>query len=155
MTSAQWAGVNFQRSGHVQSFTQVQIDFSTSHLIFPYIVVAILGLLGLAILVTRWQRISGAGVFWRSTLEKLDAVRLFGSIALTVIYFLLMVPIGDFWPNTGLGFLLCSVPYVFLTGLLFMHAHNVRQIWPLAVVALVAPLLVWWLFTDIFFLTLP
>ena len=49
---------------------------------------------------------------------EMNKVRFFGTIAITVAYFLLMVPVGNLWPNTGLGFLICSIPYVFLTGAL-------------------------------------
>jgi hypothetical protein len=66
-----------------------------------------------------------------------------------------MVPVGSIWPNTGLGFLICSIPYVFLTGALFLHHRGLRDLIPVAVTAIVAPTLVWWLFTDLFFLTLP
>jgi hypothetical protein len=36
-----------------------------------------------------------------------------------------------------------------------MHERTVRGLVPVFIVALVGPFLVWWLFSDIFFLTLP
>ena len=135
--------------------TSVTIDFETSHLVFPTLIGIVLVILGLAILVTRRHEIAGAGAYWRDMLGRMDKVRFLGTVALTIGYFLLMVPVGNIWPNTGLGFLLCSVPYVFLTGFLFLHERGPRQIVPVLVTALVAPTLVWWLFTDLFFLTLP
>ena len=139
----------------MQDLVSVTVDFETSHLIFPSLIGAVLALLGLAIVVTRRREIAGAGSYWRDVLVRMDKARFLGTIALTVIYFLLMVPVGNMWPNTGLGFLICSIPYVFLTGLLFMHDRRLRSSIPVIVTSLVAPTLVWWLFTDLFFLTLP
>lgn len=135
--------------------TKFKIDFSTSHLIFPSLVGAILVLLGVAILITERRNIIASGAMWRETFSNMDKLRFFGTLALTVVYFSLMVPIGDFWPNTGMGFLLCSVPFVFAIGHLFMHERTFRQMIPLFIVALLAPLTIWWLFNDVFFLTLP
>ena len=135
--------------------TSVTIDFETSHLVFPTMIGIILAALGVAILVTHRHEIAGSGAYWQRTFERMDKLRFLGAIALTIVYFLLMVPVGNVWPNTGLGFLICSIPYVFLTGVLFLHERGPRQLVPVLVTALVAPTLVWWLFTDLFFLTLP
>ena len=135
--------------------TDVTIDFERSHLIFPTIIACVLAVLGLAILVRDRHRIAGAGAYWSGVLGRMDKMRFFGTLVLTLMYFSLMVPVGMIWPNTGMGFLLCSIPFVFLSGLLFMHDRTVRNIVPVAIVSLVAPPFVWWLFTYPFFLTLP
>jgi Tripartite tricarboxylate transporter TctB family len=139
----------------MEDFTRVTVNFETSHLIFPTLVAVILTILGVAILITNRRQIAGAGTYWSDVLSSMDRIRFFGTIVLTVVYFSLMVPVGDIWPNTGLGFLICSIPYVFLTGVLFLHHRSPRDLLPVAVMAVVAPTLVWWLFTDLFFLTLP
>ena len=135
--------------------TRVTIDFSTSHLVFPAIIGAVLLVLGLAIVATRWRQLAGAGGYWSGVLAATDKPRFFGTIALTLVYFLLMVPVGDFWPNTGVGFLLCSIPYVALMGLLYLHEKTRALLLALGIVSLVAPLIVWWVFANVFFLTLP
>lgn len=135
--------------------TRVTINFDTSHLIFPAIIGSILVMLGIAILITRRHAFAHAGRTWSGIMGRMDKVRFFGTIALTIVYFSLMVPIGYIWPNTGMGFLICSIPYVFLTGYLFLHRRGARDALPVAITAIVAPTLVWWLFTDLFFLTLP
>lgn len=135
--------------------TRVTIDFETSHLVFPILIAIVLALLGLAILIRDRARLAGAGGRWRETFAAMDKVRVLGALVLTLLYFSLMVPVGRIWPNTGMGFLLCSIPYILLTGLLFMHERGLRQVLPLAATALVAPIFVWWLFTYPFFLTLP
>lgn len=135
--------------------TRVTIDFKTSHLIFPTLIGGVLALLGLAILMTRWRRIIGAGGYWADIWSRMDKIRLIGTILLTVVYFMAMVPVGDHWPNRGFGFLICSIPYVFLTGVLYLHDRGWRDMVPVAVMAAIAPTLVWYLFTELFFLTLP
>jgi hypothetical protein len=111
--------------------------------------------LGTAILLTRWRAIAGSGQHWSRILAATDKLRFFGTIVLTLIYFLVMVPVGDFWPNTGMGFLLCSIPYLMLCGLLYLREWSARLVATLGIVAVVAPILVWWVFADVFFLTLP
>ncbi len=135
--------------------TKVTIDFQSSHLIFPSIIGISLLLLGLAIIATRWRSIAGAGAFWSQTLRDMDKARFFGGIGLTLVYFLLMLPVGDLWPNTGMGFLLCSVPYLALIGYLFLHERRGANLVALAIVSVIAPLLIWWIFSQVFFLTLP
>ena len=84
----------------------------------------------------------------------MDRPRFFGTLALMVIYFFLMEPVGSLWPNTGMGFLLCSVPFVFLSGVIFMHEHGPRPLALLALISVTGPSLIWWLFAEVFFLTL-
>lgn len=134
---------------------KVTIDFDTSHLLFPKLISVILLLLGVAILVTRRQAILQSGGMWRQTLGQMDKTRFFGTLVLTVIYFLLMVPVGDRWPNTGLGFLICSIPFVAAISILYMHERSLRGLVPVLIVSVLAPTLVWWLFTYVFALTLP
>lgn len=135
--------------------TKVEIDFATSHLIFPTLIGTMLLILGAAIVISRHREILGAGGMWRETFARMDKLRFFGTLVLTMLYFLLMVPVGDIWPNTGMGFLLCSIPFVAVLGILFAHDRSPRRLVPLLIVAVVAPLLTWWLLSEIFFLTLP
>lgn len=135
--------------------THVKINFETSQLIFPTIMACILGILGLAILITHRREILASGTHWRRIAQGMDKARFFGTIVLMLIYFSLMVPVGNIWPNTGMGFLICSIPFVFLTGLLYLNERTSRHVAVLGVTALVAPTIVWWLFADLFFLTLP
>ena len=135
--------------------TQVTINFETSHLLFPTIIGIVLAILGSAILIRDRARLRGAGAYWSGIWRDMDKPRFLGTLALTLAYFSLMVPIGNIWPNTGRGFLFCSVPFVFLSGLLFMHDRTLRAMLPLAIIAVVGPVFVWWLFTYPLFLTLP
>ncbi|MGY3670839.1 tripartite tricarboxylate transporter TctB family protein (plasmid) [Marinovum sp. KMM 9989] len=137
------------------SLTQVTIDFDKSHLVFPTLIACILGLLGIAIVATRYRAVAHIGTHLSDIATRMDKPRFLGALGLTLIYFMAMVPVGDLWPNTGRGFLICSIPYVLGTGLLFMHDRTLRHALPLILVALIVPTLVWYLFTELFFLTLP
>ena len=137
------------------NITSVSIDFQTSHLVFPTLVGALLALLGLAILVRDRHRIAASGGMWARTFHEMDKRRFFGALGLTLVYFLAMVPVGDVWPNTGYGFLICSVPYILSLGFLFMHERTRSDVIATLVMAAVAPPVIWWLFSEIFFLTLP
>lgn len=135
--------------------TKVTIDFQSSHLVFPTLIGGVLLVLGLAIVLTRWRAIAGAGQYWSQTMAATDKPRFFGTIVLTLVYFLLMVPVGDVWPNTGMGFLICSIPFVALSGLLYLRERTRSAVIVLGVVSVAAPVLVWWVFAHVFFLTLP
>lgn len=137
------------------NLTQVTIDFKSSHTLFPTVIACVLAVLGLVIVIRDRQRILQAGATWRATFADMDKIRFFGALGLTLLYFSLMVPVGNIWPNTGMGFLICSIPFVLGSGLLFMHERTFRTIVPLAIVAAVGPTFVWWLFTYPLFLTLP
>jgi hypothetical protein len=135
--------------------TRIKVDFATSHLVFPILIGIVLLVLGAAILITQRRELLGAGAMWRETFAGMDKPRFFGTLALTIAYFSLMVPVGEIWPNTGMGFLLCSIPFVALSGILYLHERTMTKMVPIFIVALVGPVLVWWLFSDIFYLTLP
>ncbi|MBZ9668501.1 tripartite tricarboxylate transporter TctB family protein [Mesorhizobium sp. ESP7-2] len=139
----------------MSSLTHVTINFETSHLVFPGVIGAILAILGLAIVVTRRRSIAGSGAYWRGIVSQMDKMRFFGAIGLCFIYFALLEPVGELMPNTGFGFLACSIPFVLLTSLLFMHQRNLRTVLPVVMMAAIAPVLTWWLFNDVFFLSLP
>lgn len=134
---------------------QVTIDFDRSHLIFPRLIMVILLLLGVAIVIRDRKAIAHSGAMWAETFRNMDKIRFFGTIGLTIAYFLLMVPVGDIWPNTGLGFLICSIPFVLLISILYMHERDWRSLIPVLIVSVTVPTLVWWLFTYVFALTLP
>lgn len=139
----------------MESLTTVTIDFQTSHLVFPRLIGAVLALLGLAILATHRRAILSAPGHWAGIWRNMDRPRVLGALILTMVYFSAMVPVGDLWPNRGFGFLFCSIPFLMLNGLLFMHDRSAKSLMILGAVSLIAPGFVWWLFGEIFFLSLP
>jgi hypothetical protein len=139
----------------MQGLLPVSIDFQTSHLVFPQVIGAVLLLLLLAILIRDRRFIAVSADYWGGILREMDRMRFFGTIALTILYFALMVPIGRVWPNSGMGFLITSIPYILIAGLLLMHDRTPRRTGILVLVAAVVPVFSWWLFTYPLFLTLP
>jgi len=137
------------------SILKPHIDFDMSHLIFPAIISIVLVLFGLAIIIRDRKSIMQSVAFWKKTFGNMNKLRFFGTLVATVIYFTLMQAVGDIWPNTGYGFLICSMPFVFATGLLYMGRYRQVPVLIMSVISIVAPTLVWWLFSDVFFLTLP
>ncbi|MHC1551544.1 tripartite tricarboxylate transporter TctB family protein [Phyllobacterium sp. K27] len=140
---------------NLTSFPGVSINFETSHLVFPMLVSILLAILLVAILATRWRTIWGAfttGPCWPAGI---DHLRFFGTLALTVLYFLAMPEIGNVFPNEGYGFLIASMPFLFLISLLYLHQRTRRQTAIAAINAVIAPAVVWYLLSTVFNLTLP
>ncbi|WP_404420564.1 tripartite tricarboxylate transporter TctB family protein [Thalassospira australica] len=138
-----------------ENLLKVTVDFDTSHIIFPTIIAVILGILFLAILVTRGRTIFasiGSGPWWP---VGIDHLRFFGTIAGTVLYFLAMPAVGDIYPNTGLGFYLCSIPYLFAMSVLYLHERGRKQLIIAGLNAVIAPSLVWYILSELFNISLP
>ncbi|WP_372661391.1 tripartite tricarboxylate transporter TctB family protein [Hydrogenophaga sp.] len=138
---------------------KVHIDFDQSHLFFPSIVEGALLLLLLAIavvhgpeLLAQWR---GGALGRRLSQWQVDTKRLLGCLALTVVYFSAMEPVGRLYPNSGIGFLLTSIVYGFLLSWLFVHGINKRKIFLLSMSSVLTPLLVWLVFSHVFKITLP
>ena len=138
---------------------KVHIDFEREHLLFPAIIEWLLAGLALAIVVTHgraWVAAIKAKPLGRRVGEwRVDKRRLFGSLALTVAYFAAMEPVGSIAPNTGVGFLIASIAYVFTLSWLFVRDNDRRKTVAMAVNALVMPTLVWLVFAHVFRITLP
>jgi hypothetical protein len=139
----------------IASLLKVKIDFATSHVIFPHIIEAILAILLVVILAVRWPRIVaavGSGPVWPLGIDKL---RFFGTIAITVVYFLAMPAIGDRFPNTGLGFYFASIPYVLAISVLYLHDWRPRPLAYALANAVIAPTIVWYVLANVFNISLP
>ena len=138
---------------------RVSIDFDQSHLFFPRIIHWLLLLMLVMIVVLQgvpYLREVRAG---RKQLPfaggEFDFLRFFGTLALTVAYFLLMERVGEFFPNTGLGFLLMSIPYMMLLSWLYLHQRDGRRLLLTAINAVIAPVVAWYVLAKLFFITLP
>ena len=135
---------------------RVTIDFDRSHLVFPTLVAVLLGLLLVAVLVTRRRDVAamlGGGM--RVGAGRIDWLRLLGTLGLTIAYFIAMDAIGVAFPNRGLGFLFASVPYVAALSLLYLHDRSARALMVVAANAIIAPLFVWLVLSRLFNISLP
>lgn len=141
------------------SLFKVSVDFSRSHLLFPKIITAVLLLLLLAIFLVygvpylRDVR-SGKRKLFVSA-GQFDKLRFFGTIVLTIVYFLSMDYVGNFFPNMGFGFLFMSMLFIFLLSLLTVHGLNRRKFLALSLNALIAPAVAWFILARLFNISLP
>ncbi|UTW11492.1 tripartite tricarboxylate transporter TctB family protein [Marinobacterium rhizophilum] len=141
------------------SLLEVSIDFDQSHLFFPRLVLVMLaGMLLLIAVLNRGRlaeivRTRGANLaFFEANADKF---RLFSTLVLIVVYFVSMDFVGQLFPNTGLGFLLCSIVFVALLSLVYVHEITRSVLLVIGCNALFAPLTVWYVLGSLFDITLP
>jgi putative tricarboxylic transport membrane protein len=143
----------------LSALLRVHVPFETSHLFFPRIIEWLLAALLLAIAVVHGPELLAQ---WRngevrSRLARwhVDGKRLFGCLALTLAYFMAMEPVGRIYPNSGIGFLLCSIVYGLALSRLFVHGIDRRKWVLIASSSVLTPLVVWLVFAHLFRITLP
>lgn len=139
------------------SLNSVSIDFDQSHLFFPRIVITLVAILAVVILVTNFRPVmrairSGRYQFF---VKNADFFRLLATLALIPAYFWLMDFIGMVLPNMGLGFLLSSIPFVFLMSMLYCHEKTRRNVIIISANALIAPTFVWVVLYHFFLVSMP
>ena len=87
--------------------------------------------------------------------EHIDKLRLFGTVFLTIAYFLSMDYVGTFFPNMGLGFLLMSIPFMFLLSLLYVHNLGRKKLLMISLNSFIAPGIAWYVLAKMFNISLP
>lgn len=143
----------------IYSLFNVHVEFSQEHLFFPRIItVLLIGLLLLALFRNREKLIpalaKGVNAVSGNS-DNFDRIRVFGTIVLITAYFYLMYVVGGLFPNEGYGFLLTSVPFVFLCSLLYVDSIGARKAIIISINAIIAPILIWLLFEKLLGITLP
>ena len=143
----------------ISNLFQVKIVFAQSHLFFPRIIHWLLLIMFVVIVLFQgipYLREVRAG---RKQLPFIgghfDHLRFFGTIVLTIAYFLLLDPVGEFFPNMGLGFLLMSIPYMMLLSLLYLYQRDRRHVTLVVINAVLAPTIAWYVLGQLFDITLP
>ena len=143
----------------LSSLLKIHIDFQQSHTFFPTIVTWVMGMLLVAIFVVYGipyiRSVSRGERKISFSMRNIDTFRLLGTLILTVIYFLSMDYVGGFFPNTGLGFLFMSVPFMFLLSLLYVHGLNRMKLLIMSLNAIIAPGIAWLVLAKLFRITLP
>jgi hypothetical protein len=143
----------------ILSLFKVKIDFAESHTFFPTIVSWVLLFLLLLILIFNgipyWRELRNGKRRFKLTTAHIDKFRLLGTLVLTVAYFLLMDYVGAFFPNTGLGFLIVSMPFIFLLSMLYVHDVTRRKVVIIVLNAVIAPTIAWFVLAKLFYITLP
>ena len=143
----------------LSSLFKVHINFKESHTLFPTIVVWVLIFLLLLIFLVHGipflRDLSRGKRKLSFSLAHMDKLRFGGTLVLTVAYFLLMDYVGTFFPNMGLGFLLMSIPFIFLLSMLYVHEVNRRKLLVISLNAVVAPSIAWYVLAQLFNISLP
>lgn len=143
----------------ISELLQVSIDFDKSHLFFPRIIHWIILIMLVLIVVFQgipyYREVRAGRKSLPFTNAPFDAPRFFGTIALTIVYFLTMNYVGDLFPNTGLGFLLMSIPYMFCLSLLYLHQRGLRYLLRISANAIISPVIAWYVLAKLFHITLP
>ncbi|WP_029915821.1 tripartite tricarboxylate transporter TctB family protein [Pelobacter seleniigenes] len=141
------------------SIFQVSVDFSTSHLLFPKLVIYFLLFLLMLIFIIygipKLKRIIKGEENFKFSMQHIDKFRFFGTILLTVVYFVLMDYVGQFFPNTGMGFLLISIPFILLLSLLYSHQITKSRLLVIVLNAVLAPCIAWYVLEQLFNISLP
>ena len=143
----------------VSKFLSVKIDFDQSHMFFPKIIMWLLLLLFILIVILYGRQFIKDLKEGRKSLrffeENYDKMRLFGTIGLVIIYFILMDYVGEFFPNTGLGFLLVSIPFMMCLSFLYVHDLNKKRAVIILLNSIIAPVAAWYILGNLFNITLP
>ena len=137
----------------------IKIIFDKSHLFFPEIIHWALFSMLAIILATQtmpyWKAVQNGEKKLPFTGQPFDSFRFFGTLFLTIIYFLLMPEVGSTFPNTGYGFWFVSIPYMFFISLLYVHKRDKKHLTTLSLNALIAPSIAWYVLSQVFAITLP
>lgn len=141
----------------MSNFHTLNIDFNNYHLVFPYAIGALLVVLLLAMAIKKL--IAGATAKSSDTGDSsaeesrfrffdvdFDWMKLFGALGCTVVYILLLAP---------LGFLISSILFIFGISLIFKPRFTPRALIGPAANAIVTPLVLWLVFGQLFDITLP
>lgn len=125
--------------------------YSTSHLFFPKLIITLLIVLGAIIVIPKAVAAlratrDGSAKKFHFFVENYDKVKLFGTVALMILYILAL---------ELMGFLPASVLFVFLFNVLFCGTLEKKSLLISAVIAVVFPVAVWLIFGKLFNVTLP
>lgn len=124
--------------------------YSTSHLFFPKIIIAVLIVLGLAIIIPKIiKAIRGKEPLFDKSkkffIENYDKVKLFGTVILLALYILALQ-----W----IGFLVASLIFIFLFNVLY-SGFKWKSLLVSGIVTTAAVLITWFVFGVLFNVTLP
>lgn len=132
----------------------LDIAFDSYHLVVPYFIGTLLAIVLLAISVkkvivgARSAAGGSAGEGWKIRFfdPGFDRTKLFGALGLTVVYVVLLDP---------LGFLLSSVLFIVAISLVLRPVFTRRALIGVGLSALLTPTLIWLVFGQLFDITLP
>ena len=135
----------------MDSLPKIKIQYSTSHLFFPKIIIGILIILGVCIVVKKVvisirTRQPLIGKDWRFFVPGADYLMLGGSLAIFILYV---------WLLKIIGFLASSYICIFLYNVLFCRTLKLKSLLVSLAIALISSTAVWYLFSVVFNISLP
>jgi hypothetical protein len=140
------------------SLFSVTIDFDQSHWYFPRIVIASLIIMLVWIALANLAKIKAVlsgEIKLRFFEPDADFYRLIVTLILIPVYFVAMDQIGQLIPNMGMGFLLSSIPFMFIMSFVYLHDRSKRHMIMITANALIMPVFVWFLLGEMFNISLP
>lgn len=141
-------------------FLKVTINFDTSEVIFPIIITCLIGICALIGFIKNFKKLQAINyisfiVIKLQNLKQVDFFRLLSTIILLIIYFLSMDYLKDFWPNTGISFLVSSIVFIFCLSLIYLHQKDKKHLLIISLNAVLVPLVAWFVLNQLMDITLP
>jgi hypothetical protein len=135
----------------MDSFFKLEVQYSTSHLFFPKIIIGFLVFLAVLIvtkkvLIRVRNKQPAITREWKFFVKDADMFMLFGSLVLFVLYIFVL---------NLIGFLPASLIFIFLFNLLFCRTLKPRSVLVSLIISVIASVLVWYLFGVVFNIALP
>lgn len=132
----------------VKDFFTIDLSYSNYHLIFPRIIITILIILGVFLLITNLKRIrKEVGKFqFKFFTENYDKVKFYGTIILLILYGATLEVIG-FVPTT--------IIFMVLITLLYIGNIRKKSIVVSLSNSLATTIVIWYVFGQLFDITLP
>ncbi|MFD2705232.1 tripartite tricarboxylate transporter TctB family protein [Salibacterium lacus] len=133
----------------MSDFFTIEMSYNTYHIIFPRIILGILIILGLILLAANIKKVAGKEgkrVSFQFFTENYDKLKLYGTMVLLILYAAVLPRIG---------FLAASLLFMFAITLLYIGNVKLRSIFISLSNSLATVLIVWYVFGNLFSITLP
>lgn len=130
----------------------IQIVHSQSHLLFPRIILVIIGLLGLVLIIQRFLSTKRLGLDFINLKEysffepNYDKLKLYGTFIALILLLVLMERIG---------FIPSSIISLSILNIIYNGWNDKKNIIKSIVISIIETIIVWYLFSSIFGVTLP
>lgn len=130
---------------------KLEIIHSTSHLVFPKIVITILGILLIILLIQRYLKTKKTGVKFLSNnfsffKEESEPKILLITIVDLILFILLM---------KKFSFIVGGIVCISILNILYNKSENIKNIILSILISVIETLIVWFLFSQLFGITLP
>jgi len=134
----------------------VSINFDQSHWFFPRIIIFSLIIL-LIIIFYRERKIIANNLkgFSIGNIINRDNSKCYLFVAIIIFYIFTMEKLGELFPNSGYGFLISTIPLLFITSFILESDITKKKIVFISINSILSPLLAWFVLGKMFGITLP